>query len=232
VIKSTVLFDLGNTLVAYYTRSDNATVLAESLAEVRVYLDGKGLLAVSREETWERVQDEKHESDDHRVRPLEGRLARIFGLAGPGELGDVVLEMCRRFLRPVYARARRYEDSLPTLRRLRAQGVKTGIVSNTPWGSPASLWHEEIARHGLAEEVDLVVCCTDVGWRKPARQIFEYATSRLKVTPEQCLFIGDHPRCDVRGSRAVGMEALLIDRNGTAKDEDAIRNLDELWNRP
>ena len=95
---------------------------------------------------------------------------------------------------------------------MRAQGIKTAIVSNTPWGSPAALWREELARLGLADAVDVLVFCPDCGWRKPARQIFDYALGKLKAMPEQCVFVGDDPRWDIAGPEAVGMAAVLIDR--------------------
>ena len=71
---------------------------------------------------------------------------------------------------------------------------------------------EELARLGLADAVDVPVFCGDCGWRKPAKQIFEYTLERLQATPGQCVFVGDDPRCDIVGPQTVGMEAVLIDR--------------------
>jgi hypothetical protein len=42
-------------------------------------------------------------------------------------------------------------DALPLLESIRQRGIKTAIVSNTPWGSSASVWRNELARHGLLE---------------------------------------------------------------------------------
>ncbi|MGD8624784.1 MAG: HAD family hydrolase [Anaerolineae bacterium] len=128
-------------------------------------------------------------------------------------------------------RGRPYDDVRPVLRRLRAEGVRAAIVSNTPWGSPGDLWREELARLGLAEEVDLAVFCTDVGWRKPAAAIFEYTLARLDARPADCFFVGDNPRWDVAGPRAVGIEAVLLDRQGTGEDGETIRDLHGLWPR-
>jgi putative hydrolase of the HAD superfamily len=85
----------------------------------------------------------------------------------------------------------------------------------------------------LVERVDAVVFCGDVGWRKPARQIFEYTLERLHVAPGACVFVGDDPRWDLVGSRALGMQAILIDRWGTAaeRSEAPIAGLGELWER-
>ncbi|MFW6155463.1 MAG: HAD family hydrolase [Planctomycetota bacterium] len=74
-----------------------------------------------------------------------------------------------------------------------------------------------MARHGLAEAVDAVVFCTDTGYRKPAPQGFHRLCSLLDVTPGGAVFIGDDPRWDIVGPRAIGMDALLINRKGTCE---------------
>ena len=83
-----------------------------------------------------------------------------------------------------------------------------------PWGSPWEPWHEEMARHGLTAAVDAVATCREAGYRKPDRRAFELALSRLGVSAERCLFVGDDPRWDVAGGRDAGMDVALIDRHG------------------
>jgi putative hydrolase of the HAD superfamily len=228
-MKEAVLFDLGNTLVRYFGRAEFPTILEQAILEVRAYLLGLGFPSIPSEALWQRVGEEDYEAEDHRVRPLEGRLARIFQL-DPGQARGVAEGMCRCFTRPIFARGQRYPDALLALERLRLAGIKTAIVSNTPWGSPGALWREELERLGLEASVDATVFCTDVGWRKPARAIFEYALERLRVEPLDSLFVGDDPRWDLAGPRALGMDAILIDRHGAFPDAagGAIQTLDEL----
>lgn len=227
-----VLFDLGNTLVRYWDRPAFPTVLREAIGQVQIYLSQQGLLRVSPQVMWQRVEENSHELPGHRVFPLRDRLARIFELRAGLYSGAMLAEMCRRFMVPIFGRGRLYADTLSTLDTLRDMGFKTAVVSNTPWGSPAVLWREEIGRLGIRERVDVDVFCDDVGWRKPARQIFGYTTERLGVAAECCLFVGDDPRWDLAGPRALGMEAVLIDRTGTAQTpEQPIYNLNELLDR-
>ena len=201
-MKEFVLFDLGNTLVSYYERRDFPGILRQSIGEVELFL-GTGA-------EWERVQAENFTAKDFSVRPLAERLSRIFPEAAWSE-GDS-LEACRRFMTPIFALAHLYNDVLLILETLRARGVKTAIVSNTPWGSPAALWREELVRLDLADKVDALVFCPDCGWRKPAPQIFDHALARLEATAGQCVFIGDDPCWDIVGPQAIGMEAILINR--------------------
>ena len=232
-MKNIILFDFGNTLVQYYVRSQFPGILKQAITGVRDCLNEEGALNVSEELMWKRVEEENYESEDHSVRPLEDRLTRIFQLDDSAVSTDAMMTMCRRFMEPIFAIARRYDDVLPVLGELGESGIRKAIISNTPWGSPAKLWSEEIGRLGLREQVELVVLCRDVGWRKPARQVFEYALERLRAEPRECVFVGDDPRWDLAGPRAVGIEAILMDRLGVTRhaEEKPIRDLHELLKR-
>jgi putative hydrolase of the HAD superfamily len=218
--KDAVLFDLGNTLVEYYQRDEFPGILRAAIASVQDELARRGLLSVPLAEAWVRVQVEDHEAQDHRVRPLEGRLARIFGLEAPPP--GVMAALCRCFVAPILARGRCYPEAIAVLQSLKAQGVRTALVSNTPWGSPAGLWRAEVERLGLAEWLDVTVFCREAGWRKPATPIFALALERLGVDARRCLFVGDDPRWDLAGAQAVGMEAVLVQRGGWAPPCDAV----------
>jgi len=182
---------------------------------------------------WQRVRQENYESKDYRVRPLEERLIRIFQLDTSTLFDELIMTLCRCFMRPIFTRGRCYEDTLPTLQELRSRGFKTAIVSNTTWGSPANLWREEIKRLGLDAYVDVIVFCRDVGWRKPAKQIFKFTLEKLQAFPQNCIFVGDDPRWDLVGPRSVGIDAILIDRQELRRNlgEESIKNLYELLDR-
>lgn len=208
---SAVLFDLGNTLAEYYHASEFAPVLERSIAAVRDELVRRGTCEVTLNAAQQSAIAENREAPDFRFAPLIGRLERIFHvrLADDPALARIA---CEKFLDPIFALGRVYDDVLPALARLDAAGVKTAIVSNAPWGSPPELWRRELARLSLLERVSATVLCGDVGWRKPAPAIFEHALRLLGCRPGECVFVGDDPRWDVAGSSAVGMRPILIDR--------------------
>jgi putative hydrolase of the HAD superfamily len=222
-MRNAVLFDLGGTLVDYYRRDEFPGILRAAIAGVRQALEQAGRPVEPLGALWPRVAAEDHEAADCHVRPLEERLERIFQLDAGAASESLLGAMSRCFLAPIFARARRCDDALPALERLRAAGYRVAIVSNTPWGSPAQPWREELARQGLDRMVDLAVFCRDAGWRKPAPQIFHYTLEKIGLRPEECLFIGDDPRWDIAGPQAVGMAALLLDRAGTMAALDAPR---------
>ena len=228
-----ILFDLGNTLAGYYDLPQFPAILDQCIGGAVQSLRKEGWRSsVSEDELRLRIGAEKHTAKDFAVTPLAGRLARIFDLVAEKD-GALIDAACSAFMQPILALGTVYEDSVPTLRALRRAGFTMAIVTNSPWGSPAELWRTEIRRLGLAEHVDAIVCCGDVGWRKPAAPIFQLAMAKLGARPEECVFVGDDPRWDIVGPQALGIEAILIDRSGTQdlKSVPMIRNLTELVSR-
>ena len=208
-----VLFDLGNTLAAYYHASEFRPILTEAIGAVRDELSRRGLCAMSLESAMAAAVTENREAPDYRFTPMTERFERIFQVSLTNN-PSLAASACERFLAPIFAVARVYDDTLPTLAQLREAGVRTAIVSNAPWGSPPELWRRELRRLGLSDAVDAVVLCGDVGWRKPAPDIFHNAVGKLGCEPAECMFVGDDLRWDIEGSAAVGMRPMLIDRDG------------------
>jgi putative hydrolase of the HAD superfamily len=102
-----------------------------------------------------------------------------------------------------------YPDATPALRRLREQGLRLICVSNWDCSLPAVL-----ERCGLLELLDGAVSSAEAGARKPDPAIFAAALRMAGCGPEQVLHVGDSAEEDVEGARAVGIEALLLDREG------------------
>lgn len=221
-----VLFDLGNTLVEYYELADFPPILEGCLRhacdEWALSLSPTAFHAV-----YERAKQLNRERTDHVVQPLAERLEVLLGKPLPASRRDAV---CAAFLRPILARAKLNPAAVPLLRALRGRGAYVGLVSNTPWGSPAEPWRAELERHGLSVWLDACVFCVDVGFRKPHIAPFRRALELLDVTAEQTVFVGDDPAWDVTGARAAGLTPLLLDPRGRSARGScaAIAHLDEV----
>jgi putative hydrolase of the HAD superfamily len=87
------------------------------------------------------------------------------------------------------------------VRRARAGGVRTGLVSNSIGG-------DRYDRDSFPELFDGVVISSDVGLHKPQPEIFRLAAERVGVPPEQCVLVDDL-RENCAGAEAVGMTAIL-----------------------
>jgi HAD superfamily hydrolase (TIGR01509 family) len=220
-----VLFDLGNTLVGYYESAEFSSVLRRCLRECSEAL-GWSRDARREEALLEHALQLNIERRDLAVRPLGDRLRELFD--PQGALDDVTLStLGAAFLKPIFDLARPCPQALIVLESLRRRGIMTAIVSNTPWGSPASAWRTELARHGLLECVDAVVFCVDVGFRKPHRAPFDRALAMLDVAPTDALFVGDDPRWDVAGAQNAGLRAVLVDPRRMPGLE-VIQNLEDI----
>ena len=75
---------------------------------------------------------------------------------------------------------------LEAVRRARAEGVRTGLISNS-WGTRG------YPRQVLAELFDGVVISGEVGIRKPAPEIYRLGAERIGLQPEACVFVDDLP---------------------------------------
>jgi putative hydrolase of the HAD superfamily len=202
-----ILFDLGNTLVGYYASSEFPAVLRQCLGECARVL-GHTEDPARDEDMFERALLLNREQSDYAVRPLAGRLHELFGEYESLDAGSA---LGTAFLKPIFAMARLDPQAVPVLEALRGRGIKTAIVSNTPWGSPASAWRAELTRHGLLDKVDAAVFCMDVGWRKPHRAPFDRALSLLEVAPADALFVGDDHRWDIVGAQNAGLRPVLLE---------------------
>jgi len=116
-----------------------------------------------------------------------------------------------------------YDDVAPCFERLRAGGVKVGIISN--WDTRLERIFDGL---GLLPLVDAVVSSAAVGLHKPDPRIFELACRRVHVRPEDCAHVGDHYYADVLGARAVGMGAVLIDRHGDMRAMPSVQMITTL----
>lgn len=89
---------------------------------------------------------------------------------------------------------------LDLLRRARAAGLRTALLSNS-WGDhyPEQLWQ------GI---FDAVVISGRVGMRKPEPEIFRYTAACLDLPTTACVMVDDLPH-NVTGAVAVGMVGVL-----------------------
>jgi HAD superfamily hydrolase (TIGR01509 family) len=202
------LFDLGNTLVSYYQPSQFMPILRRSLDACLVTLGHSPLGREAQTELVHQALELNQERADLAVWPLEERLRVLFSHYMP----DAVMteRLSHAFLEPIFSTAQVSHDALPVLGGLKRRGVKTAIVSNTPWGSSGRAWRSELARHDLLEAVDAVVFCTDVGWRKPHPTPFRRALQMLGASATDAVFVGDDPVWDVEGADAAGLRAILL----------------------
>ena len=142
----------------------------------------------------------------------------VLGMGGhPGGARACATELVREWER--HENFSLYEDALPVLDELRRHALKIGLISN----GQRDL--EEFAEHHVLE-VDAVVGSKAHGRVKPHASIFVAALEALDVSPAETVMVGDSYEDDIEGARALGIRAILLDRDGLRVDaEDRIDTL-------
>lgn len=130
-------------------------------------------------------------------------------------------ELYTRFAAPDAWRV--FPDVLPGLDALAARGLKLGVISN---------WDERLRpllrQLKLARYFEVIIVSREVRALKPSPAIFRHAVRRLGMPPEAVLHVGDSFSADVRGARAAGLSALLLNRAAPRRKVGQINSLEEL----
>jgi putative hydrolase of the HAD superfamily len=128
----------------------------------------------------------------------------MVGMGGSGNTYGAAVEMERRWAHSAHFEL--YEDAVPVLADLRRRGLKIGLLSN----SSRNLG-EFVLHHGLV--ADAVLTSHAHGKTKPHESIFRALLALLEVEPGHAAMVGDTLHEDIEGARAVGMHAVLVDRD-------------------
>jgi len=104
-----------------------------------------------------------------------------------------------------------YDDAPPVLAALRRAGLRIGLVSNS-----ARDVREFALHHDL--EIDAGISSFHHGRTKPHASIFRAVLDLLEVEPAEAVMVGDTLADDIEGARALGMRAILLDRDGRHPD--------------
>lgn len=97
--------------------------------------------------------------------------------------------------------------TLEQLQRLRAGGLKLGLVSNASTGE-VSGWSDS----PLRELFDTAIFSCDCGHAKPEPEIYRLALESLDVDAGEALFVGDGGSREHRGAAAIGLYPIMLTR--------------------
>jgi putative hydrolase of the HAD superfamily len=191
-----VIFDWGGTLTPWHTIDFTEESRALAAAAVGAEADATaGLLAAAVQTVWGR-------SRDHHT---SATLADIFAEAGLRH-DESLLTAYREFWAP---HTLTDPEVVPLFRRLRADGLRVGVLSNTVWPRD---WHEDFFRRDeVLDLVDGAVYTSEIPWTKPAPEAFRAAMASVGASePAACVFVGDRLFDDIWGAANAGMRTVLV----------------------
>ncbi len=88
-----------------------------------------------------------------------------------------------------------------------SETCKVGLVSNFTYAPAIYASLRKLRINGC---FDAVVVSEAVSWRKPHRTIFKTALKKLRVKPEDAVFIGDSPLEDIDGAKSAGLRTVFV----------------------
>jgi len=193
-----VIFDWGGTLTRWHDIDFHAESLALAAAVTTTGHDpevSRAALHNAGDVVWGRSRDHQQSAT----------IADLFEEAGLDH-DPALLTAYREFWEPhTYTDP----DARPTFERLRAAGLRIGVLSNTIW---PRAWHVGFfERDGVYDLIEGDVYTSEIPWTKPSPRAFAAAMEALGVRdPARCVYVGDRLYDDVWGAQQAGMRAVHI----------------------
>jgi putative hydrolase of the HAD superfamily len=119
-----------------------------------------------------------------------------------------------------------FPETKAVLSLLKARGLILGIISNFD-----TRVYDVCTHLGIIDYFDSFVISSEAGFSKPSPKIFSLALSKNKVSPSECIHIGDSLEHDFYGASSVGIKVLLVDKKGRhigRSDVHSIQSLTEI----
>jgi putative hydrolase of the HAD superfamily len=102
-----------------------------------------------------------------------------------------------------------FPETADVLSSLKESGYSLGIISNFD-----SRVYDVMRQLGIYEYFDVLVISSEAGHAKPSHGIFSKALEQAGRDPREVIHVGDDLCNDFHGARAMGIRALLLDREG------------------
>jgi HAD superfamily hydrolase (TIGR01549 family) len=226
-----VLFDYGNTLIEYGPRQVEAQYVAleKELCKLFGHCNSSQLKTIRDRQALTPYKNGYVEND---MKSIAGELIEEMYQVVPedAQIQGLVVTRYQSFVHAIEVA----RDVPLVLTKLRDQ-YRLGLVSNYPCRRSIE---DSLRKIGLRDVFEAVVVSGDVGYVKPHAKPFETVLNRLKLQPEECVFVGDNWLADIQGAKRMGMPAILISQytpyeefepfDGDHQPDATIRRLSEL----
>lgn len=116
------------------------------------------------------------------------------------------------YIKPHYMKtAVPFPFTKPMLNTLRGMGIRVSLITN---GQP-EIQHRKIELLNLQNEFEHILVGGNFGVGKPEPAVFEEMARLMELSPSEMLYVGDHPKSDVFGSRNAGYTPVWVKTIGS-----------------
>ncbi len=182
---TTLLFDLGNTLIHIPEEYDMDINLAKELKLEEE--DAKSII-------YTLCDTNVNISIDNFIRQLSIKV---------GKPPRIITEICQQEIEG----ARISPDAISVLKYFKEKKYELILVSNTP---PTT--KEIITRFELDKYFNTIILSCDVGYLKPDPRIFQLAIKQTNKNLNEVCVIGDKIRTDILGGKILGTKTVLLEK--------------------
>lgn len=210
-----IFFDLYNTLAGF--RPSRYEVQSAALADFGLTVTPEGILRgyhladtfMSEQNATKPLRSLNSDERNAFFAEYERRVLSGDGLDVPAEQASQIWRRIREIPYDMAA----FDDAPPVLDSLRQQGFTLGLITNINQNG------DELATSlGLMEYLDFTVTSGEVGAEKPSPPIFLKALDKAGASPGETIHVGDQLTSDIDGAEGVGINPVLLDRDGNHRD--------------
>ena len=206
-----ILFDLGSTLINFDNNSWDELGRRGCEAAGKL-LDGMTNEVITPEKLWADfhyaidMMFENH-SEDLKEIDIYEVTAKILANLGITSPDGLVTRFVDTYYQPITTQITLIPGADAILKSIKEAGSKIGLVSNTVF--PAKFHRAEMTRFGILPYFDFTIFSSEIGYRKPKKDIYFKALELAGTQPEETIFVGDRMVEDVGGPQSVGIKGIL-----------------------
>ena len=208
-----IIFDLFGTLIPSYSEKEQRRIVRSMAA----------ILSASPEPFWEFWSNTFKESILGILPDSEAKIRYICNKSGLNPEHENIRKASQLFLdfeaRSMIPRP----EAIGVLSALKQKGYKIGLISDCT-ANTVVLWQHTSLKPFF--KVTIFSCAVRV--KKPDPRIYHMALDKLKVKPEDCLYVGDGSSRELTGALKVGMHPVWL-RIPEEINEDNFRIDQEEW---
>lgn len=100
---------------------------------------------------------------------------------------------------------------------LKERGAGVYLLSN----AQSCFTRRELDTLGLTELFDGIIISSEVGWKKPHKEIFDIAFEKFGITKDNSYYVGNDMMDDIFGATSAGMRTVYIETEQSRNYKDA-----------